>query len=226
MLDFAVGHRNVEAVAELLERLEVHLLGLMRHHLRFAGRAHAIALDGLGEDQRRLALVLGRRLVGRENLARVMAAARQLPDLLVRPVGDHCRGLGIAAEEFLADIGAVLGLEILIFAVDAFFHQLAQAAGHVLGQKLVPARAPDQFDDVPAGAAEIRLKLLDDLAVAAHRAVEALQVAVDDEDEIVEFFASRQRNGAERFRLVHLAVAHEGPDFALLRLGIRPRPSR
>ena len=104
MLDFGVGHRNVEAVAELLERLDIHLLGLMRHHLRFAGRAHAIALDGLGEDQRRLALVLGRRLVGRENLPRVMAAARQLPDFLVRPVGDHGRRFGIAAEEFLANV--------------------------------------------------------------------------------------------------------------------------
>ena len=145
-----------------------------------------------------------------------MAAAGELPDFLIRPVGDHGRRFGIAAEEFLANVAAVLGLEVLIFAVDAFFHQLPQATGHVLGQKLVPAGAPHQLDDVPAGAAEIRLKLLNDLAVAAHRAVEALQVAVDDEDEVVELFASRQRNGAERFRLVHLAVAHEGPDFSLL----------
>ena len=65
------------------------------------------------------------------------------------------------------------------------------------GQQLVPARAPQDLDDVPAGAAEIAFQLLDDLAVAAHRAVEALQVAVDDEDQVVELLAAGQRDGAE-----------------------------
>ena len=64
------------------------------------------------------------------------------------------------------------------------------------------------------GAAEVGLELLDDLAVAAHRAVEALQVAVDDEDEVVELLAAGERDRAQRLRLVHLAVAEEGPDLA------------
>ena len=34
-------------------------------------------------------------------------------------------------------------------------------------------------------------EFLDDLAVAAHRAVEPLQVAVDDEDQVVELLARR-----------------------------------
>jgi len=34
------------------------------------------------------------------------------------------------------------------------------------------------------------LELLDDLAVAAHGTIEALQVAVDDEDQVVEFLAA------------------------------------
>ena len=88
-----------------------------------------------------------------------------------------------------------------------------------LGQQLVPARAPDHLDDVPAGAAEVAFELLDDLAVAAHRAVEALQVAVDDEDEVVELLAAGERDGAEAFRLVHLAVAAEHPDIAVLGVG-------
>jgi hypothetical protein len=57
-------------------------------------------------------------------------------------------------------------------------------------------------------------QFLHDLAVAAHRAVEPLQVAIDDEDQVVELLAAAKRNGTERFRLVHLAVAHEGPDLA------------
>ena len=78
----------------------------------------------------------------------------------------------------------------------------------------IPIAAPDHFDDVPSGAAEDRFQFLDDLAVAAHRAVEALQVAVDDENQVVESLARGQRDGAERFGLVHFAVAEEGPDLA------------
>src|SRR5262249_6870422 len=57
-------------------------------------------------------------------------------------------------------------------------------------------------------------ELLDDLAVAADRTVEPLQVAVDDEDQVVELLARRQRDRAERFRLVGLAVTEKRPDLA------------
>ena len=86
-------------------------------------------------------------------------------------------------------------------------------------EERIPVAAPDQLDDVPAGAAELALELLDDLAVAAHRAVEALQVAVDDEDQVVELLARGQADGAERLGLVHLAVAAEHPDLAVLGVG-------
>ena len=88
----------------------------------------------------------------------------------------------------------------------------------ILLEQVVPFGAPEHLDDVPAGAAEDRLELLDDLAVAADRTVEPLQVAVDDEDQVVELLARRQRDGAERFGLVGLAVAEERPD---LRIGLR-----
>ena len=59
---------------------------------------------------------------------------------------------------------------------------------------------------------EGRLELLDDLAVAADGTVEALQVAVDDERQVVEPLARRDMERAERLGLVGLAVAHERPD--------------
>ena len=42
--------------------------------------------------------------------------------------------------------------------------------------------------------------------------VETLKVAVDDEDEVVQALTTGQRDRAHGLRLVHLAVAHEGPD--------------
>ncbi len=56
------------------------------------------------------------------------------------------------------------------------------------------------------------------MAVAAHRAVESLQVAVDDEDEVVESFAGCQGDGAKRFRFIAFAVAEEAPHLLLRRV--------
>ena len=188
----------------------------MRDVLRFAaGAAEAEPLHRLGEDDRRLARVLHGRLVGVEDLARVVSAAVQVPDVLVGQVGDHFLQLRILAEEILARIRAALGLEVLVLAVDAFHHQPAQQALGVLLQQRIPARTPHHLDDVPARAEERGFEFLDDLAVAAHRPVETLQVAVDDEHEVVELLAHRHRDRAERLRLVHLAVAEEGPDLAI-----------
>ena len=76
--------------------------------------------------------------------------------------------------------------------------------------------APEQLDDVPAGAAEGAFEFLDDLAVAAHRAGEALQVAVDDEDQVVELLARGHADGAQRFDFVGFTVAEESPDLAVI----------
>src|SRR3954449_1422125 len=126
----------------------------------------------------------------------------ELPESRVRP------------EEGLADIAAAGDRVLLELAVERVVHLLDECAVHVAGQELVPFAGPDDLDDVPAGTAEDRLELLDDLAVAADRAVEALEVAVDDEDQVVELLARRERDRAERLGLVGLAVAEEGPDLA------------
>ena len=114
----------------------------MRDHLAFAALAEAEALDGLREDHRRLALVARRRRVGRVHLARIVAAAIQAPDLLIRHVGDHRLELGILAEEMLARVGAALGLEVLVLAVDALFHHAAQQALGVAAPAADPSASP------------------------------------------------------------------------------------
>jgi hypothetical protein len=125
---------------------------------------------------------------------------------------DHLAGARVAAEEVLTDVRAVLRLVGLVVTVGRDVHQVDQRAVGVLREQGVPLAAPDHLDHVPAGAPEERLELLDDLSVAAHRAVETLQVAVDDEGEVVQLLAGRDADGAERLRLVHLAVAEERPD--------------
>jgi hypothetical protein len=118
----------------------------------------------------------------------------------------------VGTEEVLADVGAARHGVLLELAVHGLVHLVDQRPVRVPGQQVVPLAAPDHLDDVPAGAAEDPLQLLDDLAVAADRAVQPLQVAVDDEGQVVEPLAAGDPQRTERLRLVHLAVAQEGPD--------------
>ena len=179
--------------------------------------AQPVALDRLGQDDRRLAVVLRRGGVGRVDLAVVVPAALEVPDLVVGHRLDQRLRPRVAAEEVLADERAVVGLVGLVVAVGRGVHQVDQRAVAVGVQQRVPLPAPDHLDDVPAGAAEERLQLLDDLAVAADRAVEPLQVAVDDEGQVVQALAGGDVDQAARLRLVHLAVAEERPDVLVAR---------
>ncbi len=112
----------------------------------------------------------------------------------------------------LADISPGTDRIFLKLAVDDLAHAADQKSVLVFGQQRIPSGAPNDFDHVPACPAEGPFQLLDDLAVAADRAVEALKIAVDDEDQVIELFAGGQGNGAQGFGLVALAVAQEGPN--------------
>jgi hypothetical protein len=124
----------------------------------------------------------------------------------------------VLAEELLPHVSAVACLVDLVLPIDGLLHQAPQFARVVFGQQRIPARAPDDLDDVPPGTTEGRLEFLDDLAVAPDGSVQALQVAVDDEYEVVEAFSNRHRDGAHGLRFVHLAVAEERPYLAVARL--------
>ena len=147
--------------------------------------------------------------VGGIDLAVVVTAALEIPDLGVGHRLDECLGARVPAEEMVAHVGTVVGLVGLVVAVGCGVHQIHQRAVAVGVQQRIPLAAPHHLDDVPAGAAEERLEFLDDLAVAAHRAVEALQVAVDDEGQVVQALERADVQQPAAFRLVHLAVAEE-----------------
>ena len=156
--------------------------------------------------------MVDRFVVRRVDLVRVVAATVEFPDLVVGQVCNH-RLEFRRVEEVFTHERAVFGFVVLVLAVDDFVHATLQDAVDVFGQQRVPETAPDDFGHVPLSTAEHAFEFLDDLAVAANRAVEALQVAVDDEDQVVEVFTAGQGDCAQGFRLVALAVAQEAPDF-------------
>src|SRR5262245_55524659 len=101
-----------------------------------------------------------------------------MEDFVVRPSGHQRCSFRILAEKFLAYEGSVFGFEGLVFSVNALFHALEQHAGVVASEQIIPAGAPDYLDYVPASATEGRFQLVDDLSVAAHRAIQPLKVAI------------------------------------------------
>jgi hypothetical protein len=216
-----VVERDAEAGAEFAEFFFVEFFLLVRDVFAFAGLAEAVDFDGAGEDDRRSTLVIDGGFVCGVDFARVVAAEAEAAEGLVGKRFDERQEARIGTEELFTNVGAGRDDQFLIFAVDHFTHAFYEQALGVAFEDGIPLATPKDFDDVPARAAEGGLEFLNDLAVAADGAVEALEIAVDDENQIVEFFARGEGDGAEGFGFVGFAVAEEGPDF-----GVGGRPDR
>src|SRR5437899_867175 len=108
---------------------------------------------------------------------------------------DELEQFGIFAEEMTAGVAAGLDGIFLIIAVNGFFHAFEEQTGFVGGEEFVPIGTPDDFDDVPAGALKGGFEFLDNFAIAADGSVEALEIAVDDPNQVVEIFAGGQGEG-------------------------------
>ncbi len=190
--DAVVGDRHAEPVAEGLQIGLVHLLLLMGDVLAFTRLAKSVAFDGARENDGWPAGVRDRRAVCVVDLDRIVAAHPQPLQVVVREVAHHVEQPWIGAPEMLAQVGAVFDRVPLVLTVDDLGHALDEQTIGVAGEEPIPIRSPQHLNDVPSGAAEIGFELLDDLAVAAHRPIEPLQIAVDDEDQVVELLARGQ----------------------------------
>ncbi|MCY1224120.1 hypothetical protein D9M72_362650 [compost metagenome] len=211
-LELLIRDRDAQVVPERLEVVEGEFLHLVCGVAAFEVRAEAVALDRFGQDDGGFALEFGGCLVRGVDLAVVVAAALEVPDLVIAQVRDHVLGLRGLPEEVLADEPAGFGLVGLVVPVRGLVHDLHQGPVVVLGQEVIPFPAPDDLDDVPARAAEERFEFLHDLPVAAHRPVQALQVAVDHEVQVVQVLVRGELEQAAGLGLVHFPVAQERPD--------------
>ena len=126
-------------------------------------------------------------------------------------MADHFTQARVWAKEVFTNIVAIFDGVSLKFAVDRRVHFVQQCTRGVARQKFIPLRAPNYFDYVPASTAESRFEFLDNFAVAAHWTVKSLQVAVDDEHQIIEVFARGERNRAKSLWLVAFAITEKRP---------------
>ena len=118
------------------------LLLLVRDVLAFARFAEAVALDRAREDDGRLALVLGRRLVGVVDLHRIVAAEPQPLQLIVGEVLDHLEQPRVGAEEVLAQVGAASTAYFWYWPSTTSPIRLREQAVVVLRRAADPSRCP------------------------------------------------------------------------------------
>ena len=214
-LESGIGDGDAHVIAEGFEVLERQLLHLVSGVAALEAWTEAVALDRLCQNDGGLALVVHCGFESRVDLAVVVATTLEVPDLIVGHVRDHRQSFGVAAEEVLANIGAIFGFVGLVVAIGRAVHQVSQRTVGVSLQERVPFATPHDLDDVPSRTTEETLQFLDDFSVATNRAIESLEVAVDDKGQVIEVVVGGELECATAFHFVHLAIAQEGPDMLL-----------
>ncbi|CAB4585279.1 unannotated protein [freshwater metagenome] len=211
-LKLFIGNGDTQVVTERLEDIERQFLHLVNGVSALKRLSETVSLHGFRKNYRRLALVRHRFRIRRIELAVVVTAAFERPNLFVRPISDHRSGARVTSEEVLTDVSTRFGLIRLEVTVGGVVHQIAERTVVILAQQFVPFAAPHNLDDMPTGTAEKRLQLLNDFSVTANRAIESLQIAVNDKREVVEAIVCCELQSAARFNLIHLTIAKERPD--------------
>jgi hypothetical protein len=128
LVELRVADRNPHGVPEPLKVFQRKLFHLVGGVAALEVRTQRVALDGLGQDHRRLALVVDGGAVGRIHLAVVVATTLEIPDLGIGHVLHERLGARVATEEVVAHVGAVVGLVRLVVAVGGGVHQVHQRA--------------------------------------------------------------------------------------------------
>ena len=209
-----VCQRQIETVAKFKQVVAIELFLAVCGHLALPGRAHAVALFGVGKNHSGLARVARSGRVGSVDLHQIMPATFQAVDLLIGHALRQRGQLGVLAKEVVAVKAPILRRKGLHLAVHRALQRTRQGAREIAGKQSVPVTAPDELDDVPARSGKQALQFINDAAVAAHRAVEPLQIAVDDPNQVVEPLTRGQRESAGALGFVHLTVAKDPPHFA------------
>ena len=146
----------------------------MRGHLALTCGAHTVAFFGVRQNHHGLARVGHGGGVGGVNFDHIVTATLKAVNLLIRhALCQPHQGFVLTKKVFsvVAPVFGGKGLHLPIHGVGKGFEQGPLG---VSGQQAVPVAAPHQFDDLPTRSRKQPLQLIDDAAVAAHRAVEPL----------------------------------------------------
>ncbi len=84
----------------------------------------------------------------------------------------------------------------------------------ILLEKRIPLPAPNHLDDIPSCTTENTFQLLDNLAIASDRAIQSLQITIDNKNQVIQLLSTCQCNRTLGLRLIHFTIASKAPDFS------------
>src|SRR5256885_6119617 len=186
IVQFFIGNGDSKARAKGAQLIFIQLLLLMSDVLAFARLAQAIALDGFRENDGWCAFVLYRGFICRMYFDRIVPSQPHTGQLLVRKMFDHFQETWICAAKVLPEVSSALNKIFLILPVCDLAHPPDKQSVAIVLDEHVPIPTPDHLDYIPARSAENCLQLLNNLSIPADRSIQPLQIAVHDEDEIVQ----------------------------------------
>ena len=129
--------------------------------------------------------VVGGLVVGGIDFMGVVTTTVEFPNFLVGHIRDHFTQFGVFTKEMFTHIRAIFGFESLIIPINALIHAFFQQPFGIHRQQRIPTATPNHFEHIPTCTTEITFEFLNDFTVAAYWAIETLQVAVDDKNQIV-----------------------------------------
>ena len=196
-------------------------------HARLACAAHPVAFFGLGEDRPWAGPCARARRVTRrtacENRARRAASASISSSLMW---ATSARSSGSRPKKCARLYAPSLAPSVWYSPSTVAARCRSSALAASRANRASQSDAPQDLDHVPARAEEQRFELLDDLAVAAHRPVEALQVAVDDRRSGCRASRARRASAPAIDSGSSISPSPKMPQTCRPAVGARPRCSR
>src|SRR3989304_2074169 len=95
----------------------------------------------------------------------------------------------ISTKEALTYILTSFDDVLLVLPINVFFHHFNQNAIVVLGKQWVPIVPPYNLDDIPSSATKNGFEFLDNFAIPTYWPVKSLQIAIDDENQIIQLLS-------------------------------------
>ena len=160
---FLIREGEVEVGTHVSHRFNVGFFLLMGGVSACKRRTQTVPLDGANDDDGGLALVSGGLSVSSMQFHKVMTPNIGTKGFEVAVAVAFNEGLkGWGVEQFAANGRPVSGHDALLVPVHDGFQTCGQGSRSVVGEEVVPGRAPQHFDDVPTGPSVPPLEFLHD----------------------------------------------------------------
>lgn len=207
--DICIRYRYIETVADMTYIVYVYFFNLVRDVFIFSRVVYVVIFNGMSKDYCRFVFGFLRFFECSVDFFRIVIITVQCLDLFVSLVCNQCCGFRIFIEEVFTNVRIIFRFEGLVVVVNGFVYQLDQFIVGIFTQQFILTVILYYFDYVLVSIFEDVFQFVDDFVVIGDRVVKTLQVIVDNEDQVIQFFTGSDGDRIFGFRFVYFIVIEE-----------------